>query len=173
MLNLFNRDKNLSMLDDANATTTFEFTQSPVECYKLRFVAIYCILLLTLSVSFNSMLVIVFVKYKELRTPLNTFIIAITVCNLCSSCVELPFVITSNLNCGWTFGKSGCILSGFIMYFSGCASIYLMVAISIERFYILYKPLSIREMNSQVSVFAILFCLLNGLLWALFPIFGW
>jgi len=34
----------------------------------------------------------------------------------------------------WVFKKEGCIFSAFVMYFVGCTSMYLMTAISIERF---------------------------------------
>lgn len=59
------------------------------------------------------------------------------------------------------------------MYFIGCTSIYLMAAISFERFYIIYKPLSIRNVNLKTNFLIIVLCAMNGLMWASFPLMGW
>lgn len=73
----------------------------------------------------------------------------------------------------WVFREIGCILSGFIMYFVGCSSIYLMAAISFERFYINYKPLISKRYGTKVTKIVILSCVCLGLFWSLLPIFGW
>nr|QVK45896.1 G protein-coupled receptor [Proales similis] len=146
---------------------------SPVDCWKLNLVAVYCVVLFALSVTFNSLLLWIFFRYKELRSPVNTFIIAITILNLVGSMSEFPFVITSNLYCRWMARKLGCFVSGFIMYFVGCSQIYLMAAISFERFIIVYKPLSFKSIDFKVSCMWIAICLGAGALWALFPLVGW
>lgn len=43
----------------------------------------------------------------------------------------------------WIFEESGCIFSGFVMYWVGTTSLYLMAAISIER----YEKNSERDRN--------------------------
>ncbi len=59
------------------------------------------------------------------------------------------------------------------MFFIGCSSAYLMAAISLERFYIMYKPLNIRKISFNVAYSIIIFCCLNGLFWAVMPLLGW
>lgn len=147
--------------------------ESPVECYKLNLVGIFCLVLFLLSTFFNSTLLWTFIRQKSLRTSINVFILALTCFNLFGTVVELPFIIVSNLKCRWVTGKFGCIFSAYIMYFIGCTSIYLMAAISFERFYIIYKPMSIRNVNIRTNLLIILACSLNGLMWASFPLLGW
>ncbi|CAF0955798.1 unnamed protein product [Brachionus calyciflorus] len=147
--------------------------ESPVECYKLKIVGVYCIILFVFSTFFNGALLWAFIKNKSLRTSINIFIIALAVFNLFGTLVELPFIILSNLNCKWIFGEFACVFSAYIMYFIGCTSIYLMAAISFERFYIIYKPLSIRNVNKKNNLVIIFLCSLNGLMWATFPLIGW
>lgn len=147
--------------------------ESPVECYKLKLVGILCIFLFVFSAFFNSILLWTFIRNKSLRTSLNMFIIALTSFNLFGTLIELPFIIVSNLKCRWIFGKFGCVFSAYIMYFIGCTSIYLMATISFERFYIIYKPMSIRNVNTRINLLVILGCCLNGFLWATFPLLGW
>ena len=59
------------------------------------------------------------------------------------------------------------------MYFVGCAGIYLMTAISIERYYVIYKPMSIKKITFKFKIMSIVVCLLLGLLWPVLPLFGW
>ena len=73
------------------------------------------------------------------------------------------------------FKRIGCVLSAFQMYFYGCVGVYLMVAISIERFLIFKNSTSVpRASLSLKSTFWILLaCILFGLLWPVLPLFGW
>ena len=71
----------------------------PTECYKLRIVGVLTALLFVFSTIFNGVLVYAFIKHKKLRTPLNIYIIAISVLNLVSTILELPFIIASNMYC--------------------------------------------------------------------------
>jgi len=119
----------------------------------------------------------VFYTTKNLRTSLNRFVIVLTGLDLIGSLIELPFVIISNFSCGWIFGKSGCILSGFIMTFVGMSSIYLMTAIVLDRYYNLSNLIppndSYNAFEHKSTFFVLFVCLAFGLFWALAPIFGW
>ena len=72
---------------------------SPVTCWKLNIIAVYCIFLFVSSILVNGTLLWIFFKVKELRTPINIFVIVFTVLSLIGSSVETPFVITSNFAC--------------------------------------------------------------------------
>ena len=88
-----------------NLTVTLQSNMSiwdmdpPTECFKLRILGVLSTLLFILSTTFNGVLLHAFIKHKQLRTPLNIYIIAISVLNLVSTIIELPFVIVSNLYC--------------------------------------------------------------------------
>lgn len=146
---------------------------SPIACGKLNIIAFYCIILLIVSLIFNTSLLVVFAKYKKLRSTLNMFIMAITVLNLVGSISELSFVIPTNLKCKWLFNKVGCDLSAFIMYTVGCSSIYMMAAISAQRFMIIYKPFTIKKITYSNSFAVIALCVMLGIFWAAMPLYGW
>ena len=59
------------------------------------------------------------------------------------------------------------------MYIVGTIQIYLMAAISFERFFIIYKPLSIKSISTKVILIVIACCTFMGVLWAIFPYLGW
>lgn len=49
----------------------------------------------------------------------------------------------------------------------------MLVALSIERLYIIYDPLSVRYVNRSLYLKSVVACLLVGLIWPLLPLFGW
>lgn len=59
------------------------------------------------------------------------------------------------------------------MYCIGLTQMYLMAAISFERFIIIYKPLSIKGINREKTFMVIGVCTFIGLFWSLAPFFGW
>ena len=59
------------------------------------------------------------------------------------------------------------------MSVTGCSSVYIMVAISFERFYIIYKPMAIKTMNKKVNYIVIGLSMLGGVIWATLPLVGW
>jgi hypothetical protein len=69
--------------------------QSSVDCGTLNIIGWYCIAVMILSVLLNSIILIVFVRYKEMRSPINTLVGSLTFLNLIGSVLEFPFVIIS------------------------------------------------------------------------------
>ena len=146
---------------------------SPVDCHKLQMLGAYCMVSLVLGVVFNALWILIFVRHKEVRTTMNYFVFTNTVLNLFGCLLEYPFIIPSCFACRWLFKEAGCIVSGFIMYFVGCAGIYLMTAISIERYYVIYNPMGIKQITLRLKLAMISACLMLGLLWPALPLFGW
>ena len=108
-----------------------------------------------------------------MRTSFNTLIIALTILNLIGTITELQFIIISNLSCKWIFNKWGCISIGLIMFWIGTTSIYLMTAISFQRFYIIYNPFDTNNFSYKININIILLSILIGFIWSIFPIIGW
>ena len=73
--------------------------QSPVNCSILKVVSILLLLIFILSVAFNSFLLWIFIIYKEIRTSLNIYLIALLICNLVATFTEIPIAFINNLNC--------------------------------------------------------------------------
>ena len=58
------------------------------------------------------------------------------------------------------------------MFWIGCTSIYLMTAISFQRFYIIYRPFNQSQVSFRTNIIIVFACLLKGLVWSLFPAIG-
>ena len=145
---------------------------SPIPTQFLNIIGFYFLIVLILCVFFNLTLLLIFIRYKELRIRLNIFIISVTLFNLVGSSV-FPFVIHSNLSHKWTSSVIGCKFSGFIMYFAACTNVYLMTLISVERYYILKFPTNVKNLNKKNVTLAILVSILLGLFWSAMPLLGW
>jgi hypothetical protein len=74
---------------------------SPVECYKLTIIGIFLTITFVSSVAINGFLLWLFYWNKGLRTPINHFIVIITVLNFVGAFLEFPLVIISNFECGY------------------------------------------------------------------------
>jgi len=72
---------------------------SPTPCWELQVVSYFCILLFAGSLAVNGVLMMVFAKNKDLRTPVNMFVIWFTGLSFLGSLTESMFVIPSNFNC--------------------------------------------------------------------------
>ena len=66
-----------------------------------------------------------------------------------------------------------CQLTGFIVYFVGCIQIYLMTALSYERYLILKNNKNLRSMRFRSVAKSIYFSILFGLFWSGKPLVGW
>lgn len=85
----------------SNVTEEFDpyCRKSPVECHKLQLLGVFCICVAVGGVFFNSLLLYVTLRHKDMRSSLNALMIALSVVNLFGSLVEMPFIIISNLKC--------------------------------------------------------------------------
>lgn len=59
------------------------------------------------------------------------------------------------------------------MYWIGCSSIYIFTAMSAERFYIVYDPMSLRKLNFKFYLKVVLGCISIGFFWSILPVIGW
>ena len=68
---------------------------SPINTQILNAIGIYLFILFLLCILVNTLLLVIFARYKELRTFLNKLIIVLTAFNLFGS-IQFPFLIHSN-----------------------------------------------------------------------------
>lgn len=74
--------------------------QVPIECNKLIPIYIYCIILFITAFLSNSLLIILFVKYRsDLMNPTNLLVLALSILNLLGTIFELPIVTISAILC--------------------------------------------------------------------------
>lgn len=73
------------------------FSISPINDTILTLIGIYLIAVFVLSVLINGLLLLIFIRNKDLVVPINIQIITMTVVNLFGS-IQFPWVIHSHFN---------------------------------------------------------------------------
>nr|BAO03858.1 longwave opsin [Sogatella furcifera] len=126
-----------------------------------------------LSVSGNAMVVYIFCSTKSLRTPSNLFVV-----NLAFSDFLMMFTMspTMVINCyyeTWVLGPFMCELYGMLGSLFGCASIWSMVMIALDRYNVIVKGLAAKPLTNKRAILKLLFVWVFSLGWTLAPFFGW
>jgi hypothetical protein len=78
----------------------FSINNSDSDCYRLYFIGSYLFVTCLAGIFLNTILLWMFHRHQELRTPINRLIIAITVNNLIGCIIDLPLQIISSFKCG-------------------------------------------------------------------------
>lgn len=130
-----------------------DFTEA-VE-FRITKIALY-VVVFVLSCVGNSLVVIVIIGVKGMRTPPNLFILNLALCDLITPVVGIPLDLAiEELDHKWPFGKAMCkILSPFVTMFSTSSSLTL-AAISLDRYRALARPLVERVSSATVVMFAL------------------
>ena len=117
-----------------NGTVPFSDQNSPVECYKLQIISLTYAVLFFVSLGTNGLIFVANILNKGSKSALQILVFSHTTINIFATITEFPILIISDALCRWPYSKEFCTVSGFIVYFIGCTSIYIMVAISLERY---------------------------------------
>ncbi|XP_045211419.2 visual pigment-like receptor peropsin [Mercenaria mercenaria] len=121
----------------------------------------------------NSLVLFTFYKSKQLLSPTNVFILGLAIGDFSMVIFGNPLAFTSALNGGWFAGDFMCTWEGFIVYFIGCSQVYLMMAIAVDRYIVIAKPLKSSMITKRVAALCVAACFGGGLFWALMPFAGW
>ncbi|TDH00891.1 hypothetical protein EPR50_G00174400 [Perca flavescens] len=118
----------------------------------------------------NVVVIILYCKFKRLRTPTNLLLVNISLSDLLVSVIGINFTFASCVRGGWTWSHATCIWDGFSNSLFGIVSIMTLAALAYERY--------IRVVHAQVVDFpwawrAIAHIWLYSLAWTGAPLLGW
>lgn len=125
---------------------------TPVDCNIVRIVGIFLCMAALVGVLCNGALLYGFIRYKNLRTPANIFVMFIAIQGLFASCTNLPLTGSSSIYCQWLFQRAGCQFEAIIAFLYGCSSSYLLCGVSLSRCYIIIRPFKAKDITvSQLT----------------------
>ncbi len=75
------------------------FIKSSLSCKSLKYISVLFILMFMISISFNTVLLKMFLTVRSLKNPMNSFIIALTVLNICATMIDFPINSINSFNC--------------------------------------------------------------------------
>ncbi|KAH3741295.1 hypothetical protein DPMN_048017 [Dreissena polymorpha] len=121
----------------------------------------------------NVLVIYTFTKNKHLLSPTNIFILGVAIGDLCMCCLGHPLESASAINGAWFAGDAACVLVGFVVYLFGLSQLYLLSAVSIDRYIVITKPLLTPNITTKVACASVAGCFGIALFWAVCPLIGW
>uniref|UniRef100_UPI00398F2D54 cholecystokinin receptor type A n=1 Tax=Pristiophorus japonicus TaxID=55135 RepID=UPI00398F2D54 len=116
---------------------------------------LYC-LFFVLSVLGNVLIIAVLLRNKPLRTVTNTFLLSLAVSDLMLCLFCMPFTLIPNLLQDFIFGSAVCKAVTYFMGISVSVSTFSLVAISLERYSAICKPLKSRVWQTKSHAFKVI-----------------
>uniref|UniRef100_A0A7D9NJX3 Melanopsin-B-like n=1 Tax=Xenopus tropicalis TaxID=8364 RepID=A0A7D9NJX3_XENTR len=122
----------------------------------------------------NLLVLYAFYSNKKLRTAPNYFIMNLAISDFLMSATQAPVCFLSSLHREWILGEIGCNVYAFCGALFGITSMMTLLAISVNRYIVITKPLqsiqwSSKKRTSQVIVLVWMY----SFMWSLAPLLGW
>ncbi|XP_032080312.1 visual pigment-like receptor peropsin [Thamnophis elegans] len=136
-------------------------------------IAAYLIAAGVISLLSNIIVLSIFIKFKELRTPSNTIIIHLAFTDIGVSSIGYPMSAASDLHGSWKFGYLGCQIYAALNIFFGMASIGLLTVVAIDRYWTICKPQIGNRLTTHNYIALIFAAWTNAVFWASMPVVGW
>ncbi|XP_008497827.2 melanopsin [Calypte anna] len=134
-----------------------------------------CVLIIgSIGIIGNLLVLYAFCSNKKLRTPQNFFIMNLAVSDFLMSASQAPMCFVNSLHKEWILGNIGCNLYAFCGALFGITSMMTLLAISIDRYLVITKPLqSLRWTSKKHTLQVIAIVWLYSLAWSVAPLLGW
>ncbi|KAK7896146.1 hypothetical protein WMY93_021471 [Mugilogobius chulae] len=97
--------------------------------------------MVALSVFGNSLVIAILIKYENLKSITNAFILNLAISDLLFTAC-LPFWVYYNAQGKWTLGETACKTVNFIFYIGFYSSGFLLILMTIHRYIAVVNPLS-------------------------------
>ncbi|XP_022613432.1 melanopsin-A-like [Seriola dumerili] len=163
-----------SMEPEKAHTQSSFFSKVDVPDHVHYIVALFVFVIGTLGITGNALVMFAFYSNKKLRNLPNYFIMNLAVSDFLMAFTQSPIFFINCLYKEWVFGEMGCKMYAFCGALFGIASMINLLAISIDRYVVITKPLqAIHWSSKRRTALAILMVWLYSLAWSLAPLVGW
>ena len=103
--------------------------------------------------------VIYIFNMRKMRSPTNTFLVNLAICDLTVVLVCMPFTAMQAVYSDWIYGNAWCKLMNYFQGVSIFASILTLTVISADRFYVVRHPLQARSFVTHARAVKIIVAL--------------
>ncbi|XP_066941478.1 rhodopsin-like [Macrobrachium rosenbergii] len=135
-------------------------------------VGVFMFVMGTLAVCGNFVVIWVFMCTKTLRSPSNMFVVSLAF----SDFIIMSFMVPPTLvNCYyqmWSFSGFFCEIYAAVGSICGCASIWAMVFITLDRYNVIVKGISAKPLTKTGALLRIFYVWGHTLIWCILPLFG-
>ena len=138
-------------LNDVDSFDHFDF--SPLS---IILIVLYSLVFLV-GLLGNICVIVILIKFKSMRTLTNVFLVNLTVGDILVILICVPLTLGNTVYRKWVYGNVMCKLLPFIQGTAIGVSVLSLLAISISRYFAIYKPLTAKIIFSKRNV-RILLC---------------
>ncbi|KAJ0057122.1 hypothetical protein NL108_002051, partial [Boleophthalmus pectinirostris] len=150
------------------------YRQVDVQDHAHYIVAFFVLVIGTVGVTGNALVMYAFYCNKKLRTRPNYFIMNLAISDFLMAITQSPIFFVNSLYKGWIFGETGCKMYAFCGALFGITSMINLLAISVDRYIVITKPLqAIQWSSKKQTCFIIALVWVYSLAWSLAPLLGW
>ncbi|XP_033341645.2 rhodopsin [Megalopta genalis] len=138
-----------------------------------KILGLVMILLGIIGWSGNAVVVYIFLLTPSLRTPSNILVVNLAFSDFIMMGFMCPPMVICCFYETWILGNLMCDIYAMVGSLCGCASIWTMTAIALDRYNVIVKGMSGTPLTIKKAVLQIFFIWTFGLLWAILPMVGW
>ncbi|XP_023154023.1 vertebrate ancient opsin-like [Amphiprion ocellaris] len=121
----------------------------------------------------NLLVLVLFCRYKMLRSPINLLLINISISDLLVCVLGTPFSFAASTQGRWLIGEGGCVWYGFANSLFGIVSLISLAVLSYERYSTMMAPTEADSSNYCKICLGITLSWVYSLIWTVPPLFGW
>ncbi|KAG6794909.1 long wavelength sensitive opsin 2 [Apis mellifera caucasica] len=121
----------------------------------------------------NGVVVYVFIMTPSLRTPSNLLVVNLAFSDFIMMGFMCPPMVICCFYETWVLGSLMCDIYAMVGSLCGCASIWTMTAIALDRYNVIVKGMSGTPLTIKRAMLQILGIWLFGLIWTILPLVGW
>uniref|UniRef100_A0A8C0H155 G-protein coupled receptors family 1 profile domain-containing protein n=1 Tax=Chelonoidis abingdonii TaxID=106734 RepID=A0A8C0H155_CHEAB len=126
------------------------------------------------SASFvNGLVIVVSIRYKKLRSPLNYILVNLAVADLLVTFFGSTISFSNNINGFFVLGKRVCKFEGFMVSLTGIVGLWSLAILAFERYIVICKPMGDFRFQHKHAVMGCAFTWIWSLLWTTPPMLGW
>ncbi|KAM8850943.1 vertebrate ancient opsin-like isoform 2-T2 [Spinachia spinachia] len=127
----------------------------------------------TLGLTSNLLVLVLFCRYKMLRSPINLLLMNISISDLLVCVLGTPFSFAASTQGRWLIGEGGCVWYGFANSLFGIVSLISLAVLSYERYSTMVAPTEADSSNYHKISLGITVSWVYSLAWTAPPLFGW
>ncbi|KAJ9579513.1 hypothetical protein L9F63_004832, partial [Diploptera punctata] len=102
--------------------------------------------------------------HRRMRTVTNYFLVNLSISDLLMSLLNCTFNFIFMINSDWPFGAFYCTVNNFVANVTVAASVFTLVAISMDRYMAIVRPLQHRMSRRRARVALVIIWLASGIL---------
>ncbi|XP_066552230.1 pinopsin [Amia ocellicauda] len=153
----------------------FDGPQWPYQAPRSTYVAVAVLMgmVVVLASFVNGLVILVSLRYRKLRSPLNYILLNLAVADLLVTFFGSTVSFSNNINGYFILGRTVCEFEGFMVSLTGIVGLWSLAILAFERYIVICKPMGDFRFQQRHAVIGCGFTWVWSLIWTMPPLFGW